>query len=209
MTIVSELSSQVGDRTEQANLRVAALCLDNPGLFKDLADALSHKDADLVGDCAEVFTKGAEQRPDLVAPYADALTPLLEHKKTRVRWEATHALALVATLAPQTIQTHLPQLQSMIRHDSSVIVRDYAVDAVGNYAALGEKEAQDAYPILEEALQLWDGKQAGHALDGLVNVARQVPALWDDLRGIGQVYLTHGRAVIRKAAKALIKTIER
>jgi hypothetical protein len=209
MTIVNELSSQVGDRTAQANLRAAALCLDNPHFLKELAEALLRKDADLVGDSAEVFTKVAEQRPELVAPYADALSPLLQHKKTRVRWEVTHALALVATLAPQTIQAHLPRLQDMIRNDGSIIVRDYAVDAVGNYAAVGKKEAQEAYPILKEALQLWDGKQAGHALNGLIHVARQVPALRDDLRAIGQTHLTHGRAAIQKAAKALIKTLER
>lgn len=208
MSIVSRLSSQVGERSQQANVEVAALCVENPILLHDIAEGLTHRDVNLVGDCAEVFTKVAEQRPDLVVPYAETLAAHLQHKKTRVRWEVMHALALTALLAPDTIQAHWSQLVEIIRADSSLIVRDYATDAIANYAAVGPDEAQAAYPVLKEALRLWDGKHAGHALNGLGHVARQVPTLRDELCGLGHEYLGHGRAVIQKAAKALIRTID-
>ncbi|HQE91596.1 MAG TPA: hypothetical protein PLH19_03730 [Anaerolineae bacterium] len=143
-----------------------------------------------------------------IASYAAALAALVSHKTTRVRWEVAHALALVATLAPAQIESLLPQLAETLRTDASVIVRDYTTDAIANYAATGKAAAEKAYPSLKEALLVWNGKQAGHALKGLANVARKVPAVHDELRSIAEEYASSGRAVVRKAAKELLKTIE-
>lgn len=181
MSILNQLSSQVGDRTEQSNLEVVALCLDQPALLAEIAAGLTRNEAALLGDCAEVLTKVAEERPDLVAPHANALTPLLAHKTTRVRWEAMHALALIAPELPQAIHSMLPRLREMIHNDSSVIVRDYATEAVANYARTGSQAAQAAYPILLEALTVWNEKHAGRALNGLSHVAAAAPELADEL----------------------------
>lgn len=110
MSIISELSSQVGDRSQSANHKVVVQCLDDPTLLADISAGLEHKNAALVGDCAEVMTQVAEQRPESVAPYAQALAPLLKHKATRVRWEAVHALAYIAAFNPETIADLLPTL---------------------------------------------------------------------------------------------------
>jgi hypothetical protein len=124
MSILAKLSSQVGDRSEHSNRQVVLECLDAPDLLGEIAEGLRSKDAALVGDCAEVLTQVAEQHPDWVAPYAEALAALVSHKKTRVRWEVMHALALVTASAPAVIEPLLPKLAEMIRADSSVIVRD-------------------------------------------------------------------------------------
>ena len=208
MSILSKLSSQVGDRSESSNRQVVLECLNAPDLLGEIAEGLRSKDAALVGDCAEVLTQVAEQHPDWVAPYAEALAALVSHKKTRVRWEVMHALALVTASAPAVIEPLLPKLAEMIRADSSVIVRDYATDALANYAALDHAAAEKAYPLLKEALTVWGSKQAGHALKGLANVAMQVPALRDELHSIAEKYASSdNRAVVRKAAKALLKAI--
>lgn len=54
----------------------------------------------------------------------------------------------------------------MTQNDASVIRRDYAVDALANYAATNQGAAESTYPLLKEALTVWNGKQAGHALRG-------------------------------------------
>jgi hypothetical protein len=205
MSILAQLSSQVGDRSENSNRKVVLQCLDDPDLLDEIADSLQNKEVALVGDCAEVLTQVAEQHPDWVVPHAGALAALVGHKTTRVRWEAVHALALVATHVPAEIESLLPELAEAIRTDASVIVRDYAVDAIGNYALTGEAAAEKAYPLLKEALVVWNGKQAGHALKGLANVAEKVPALQGELRSIGEEYASSGRAVVRKAARELLK----
>lgn len=205
MAIVDRLSSQIGDRTEGSNRQVSDRCLSKPEYLDEIAAGLKADDAALAGDCAEVMTMVAESQPGLVAPHAKALASLLGSKNTRVRWEAMHALALVASLQPKVIAGLLPRLTEIIKTDVSVIVRDHAVDAVGSYAKTGRKAAQAARPILTLALTGWDGKQAAHALAGLANVACTDPGSTEELREVGRQFENHRRGVVRKAAKALVK----
>lgn len=205
VAILDRLSSQTGDRTEASNREVAILCLGKPEQLAEIARGLEGQDAALAGDCAEVMTLVAEARPDIVAPYAQALAALIASKNTRVRWEAMHALSLLADLQPRVIGRLLPKLLDIVKNDKSVIVRDHAVDAVGKYAKTGRKAAQAARPILIEALTAWDGKQAGHALGGLANVASTDPASAAEIHEIAARYENHPRGVVRKAAKALLR----
>jgi hypothetical protein len=209
MSIVAQLSSQVGDRTEEANRVAAERCLDHPELLADVAEALAGKDAALSGDCAEVMTKVAERSPGLVVPYFGQLAELLTHKTTRVRWEAMHALALIADLAPKRAAALLPRLEQLVRNDSSTIVRDYAVDAVAQIAKAGADVAERAYQLLREALTLWEGKHAGRVLNGLREVVGQAPQLALEALQIGLEYAGHAKPTVRKAAKALVKAAER
>ena len=87
-------------------------------------------------------------------------------------------------------------------------MRDYTIDIIGNYAGSGEAAAEKAYPLLREALTVWDGKHAGHALQGLSHVLSEMPALGDEIRTIAEAYLTSDRGVVRKAARELLKQIE-
>lgn len=205
MSILNRLSSQTGDRTEQSNREAAAECVHNPELLKEIAGALTGKNTALVGDCAEVMTMTAEKRPESVSPYIDALVPLLAHKTTRVRWEATHAIAYVARLVPEQMNALFPRLAEMIRKDTSTIVRDYSIDAVGNAASIDEAYAEIAFPILKEALTAWDGKHAGRVLAGLVQVVKSKPALSLEALQIGTEYADHAKPVVRKAAKKLVE----
>ena len=205
MSVRDRLSSQSGDRTAESNRKVIAECLSRPALLAEIAEGLGGKDAALLGDCAEVFTEVAKEHPEWIAPHAELLAALLTHKTTRVRWEATHALALTARTNPAAIAALLPRLTEMVRDDASVAVRDYAVDAVGNYAGTSTAAARAACPVLIAALPLWNEKQAAHALEGLINAVSAAPGLAGELLPLGARYLDDGRARVRKAAKALVK----
>lgn len=207
MSILNQLSSQVGDRTEKSNRKVVDLCIEQPALLLEISAGLSSEEAALVGDCAEVLTEVAKQYPEWVSPHARALSALLTHRVTRVRWEAMHALALIADRVPEVIAPLLPKLMDIFRKDTSVIVRDHTVDALGNYARTGEAQAQSVYPLLVEALTLWDGKQAAHALEGLAKVGSASPDLVKELWSIGIRYHDDPRGRVRKAAKALVRTV--
>ncbi|HNT53557.1 MAG TPA: hypothetical protein PKG95_02530 [Anaerolineaceae bacterium] len=208
MSILRQLSSQRNDRTEFSNRRVVVQCLEAPDLLDEIAAGLQSGNAALMGDCAEVMTQVAKQHPEWITPFANILVPLLAHKTARVRWEAMHALALTAGLVPDVIAPVLPTLEDLMQNDPSVIVRDYAVDTVGNYAATGPLAAEAAYPLLVEALSIWKGKHVGHALDGLANVARSFPGLQDELQAIADDFAQNERAVIRKSAKKLQKAVK-
>lgn len=208
MSILSQLSSQLGDRTEGSNCLVAEKCLNDPALLKEIAGGLEEKDAALLGDCCEVFTEVSEQQPALVAPFAEKVILLLKHKNTRARWEAMHTMANIPALVPELIQPLLPALTEIIRTDKSIIVRDYAVDVVAHYASVDKLAAELAYPLLKEALSVWEGRHAGHALKGLTNVAVYLPDLHPELRKIAEGYLEHKRKVVAKAAKKLLKAAQ-
>jgi HEAT repeat protein len=208
MSILNQLSSQVGDRTEYSNRKVVLQCLEDPDLLAEIAEGLKDRDAALIGDCAEVLTKVAEGHPEWVVPYAEALVPLVNHKNTRVRWEAMHALALITAYTPTTINALLPKLEEILRTDKSVIVRDYATDALANYAGTVKSAAEASYPLLREALTVWSGKQAGHALKGLANVAVMLPMKRTELHVIAEEYSHSDKEVVRKKAKELLKVIE-
>lgn len=209
MSIITKLSSQIGEKTEEGNRNVAKECLQNPILLNEIGAGLTGKNAALIGDCAEVFTKVAEENPTLVVPYAELLQGLLEHKTTRVRWEAMHAMALMATNIPNQISTLLTQLKEIIHSDKSTIVRDYAIDTVCNYVNVGKPEADEVFPLLKEALHLWEGKHRARVLNGLLNVSNQSPEHILEIRGIAEEYLEDNRGVVKKAAKALIKAIDK
>ncbi len=208
MSIVDQVSSRVGDRTETPNRAVAELCLADPSLLPQIAAGLGRGDRMLAGDCAEVLTMVAEADPALVSPFAGALCTLLDHEYTRARWEAVHALALIATRVPETIHSNLPTLAGMIRTDRSTIVRDHTVDVIANYASIGPQQAAESYSILLEAVELWEGKHAHHALPGLAHVAGSHPEHREEIRRVAEGMLNHPKGVVRKAAGNLLRALE-
>jgi len=126
----------------------AARCISDRRALEAAVEGLGSADAGLAGDCAEVMTKVAMMDPALVAPYAGLLARLLGHGSGRVRWESMHAFALVAGLVPDEAAGRLDWLDGLIRSDWSVIVRDYALDAVSAYGASGPDAAERALPVL-------------------------------------------------------------
>jgi MOSC domain-containing protein YiiM len=208
MSVLDQLSSGVDDRTEGSNRAVAEQCLSDASLLPQIADGLRSGDRMLAGDCAEVLTMVAEANPALVSPFAGALCTLLDHEYTRARWEAVHALALVAKSVPETVHSNLPTLAGMIRTDKSTIVRDYSVDAVANYASTGPPQAEESYLVLMEVLALWEGKHAHHALPGLAHVARSHPEHREDIRRVAEDKLDHPKGVVQKAARDLLRSLK-
>lgn len=203
MSILERLSSASGDSTEASNKAVAAEVLEHPEILDEVAVGLEHADRKLLADCVEVFTEVAKVNPALVAPYAARIIPLLGHRDTRVRWEATHAVALVAALAPDQVAPLLPDLMAKIERDRSVIVRDSAVKALGEYGLSGPEAARTAFPLLRDALEAWEGKHAKLALEGMDKLLAVEPALGPEVRAAAQTCLDHKRANVRRLAHKL------
>lgn len=207
MELLGGLSSQCGDNS--GNRQVAEQCLNNPSLIPEIIQGLEQKDNKIVVDCTEVLTEIALQQPELVAPYGHHLPHLLANKNNRARWEAMHGLALVAGSRPDVIGPMIEQLLEIIEQDKSVILRDYAIDAVGGYAGTGPEAAEKAFPALERSLGVWEGRHARHALDGLGNVVKNIPGEKDTIREIASGYLDSSSGAIKKSAKVLMRLAER
>ena len=208
MSILQQLSSVVGDKTEASNRKVTEKCLQDRNLIQEIGAGIMSDKPALVGDCAEVLTKVAEQEPSWVSPFYPQLVPLLNSKKTRVRWEAMHAIALMAELLPEEISTLLPKLRQCIQSDKSTIVRDYAIETISAYAKTSHTAALASFPILKETLYVWEGKHRGRALKGMSHVVSQAPECAVEARMIAEDFLHDNRGVVQKAAKALVKVID-
>lgn len=205
MTILDELSSSLGERTEDANRAVATKVEVDLALLDEIAAGLTASDRKLVGDCAEVFTMIAEKQPRAVTPYISQLVPLLKAKSTRIRWEVMHMLVFVARQIPDRIGQLVPQLADSIARDRSVIVRDYAVQTLREYAATNVTAAQTAYPHLVKSLDLWNSKHAHLALEGMTEAATMDQTLVADVVRRAQTYVNHDKPKVRRAAKAVLK----
>ncbi|PMC39578.1 hypothetical protein CJ195_06580 [Bacillus sp. UMB0899] len=209
MTILSKLSSQVGERTEEGNRFVVTLCMENPLLLNEIKGGLKEKDPLLIGDCVEVITKVAEVHPELVVSFTDLLIELLHAKTKRIRWEAIHAISLLTPFIPEQIFLLLPTLIDLIHHDKSTIVRDYSIQTLVNFATIGEEEALTVYPILKDSLPLWNGKHRNRVLSGLLNVCKQAPTCILEIRGIAEEFIEDNRTGVRKTARSIVKAIDK
>ena len=207
MSILEKLSSKVGDRTEESNKAAASLCLDNPVLLKEIESGLLSDDAKLVADCAEVMTNVGINNPKLLVPFAGVLLKTITHKNSKAKWEAVHSLSLIAEFIPNDILHNLSVINSLMLDDKSVIVRDYSTDIIANYAGAGKTEAEKSFPLLKEMLYKYEGKHAGHALKGLLNVVRMLPEHKNVIAGIAEEFTIHKKAVVSKATKSLLKYI--
>ncbi len=205
MSIIESLSSKSAEKPEESNKKVAAECLKTPSLLKDIIGNLRSKNSRLAGDNAEICTMIAQNRPELIAPFAEALCEIRLHPYTRARWEAAHCLALVAHLRTDLIAGLIPDLMETIRKDDSIIVRDYTIDILANYSSAGESAALQAFPGLIEGLSVWNGRHAGHALAGLEHTARFLPHLRSEIHTIILPFLNSDKNVIRKAARKVSK----
>ncbi|MCB8967448.1 MAG: hypothetical protein R3E31_12065 [Chloroflexota bacterium] len=199
--LLNQLSSQTGN--SRANYEVAAQCLQDKTLLAGIIEGTVNRDNDIVIDCAEVLTEIAKVQPVWIAPYGHLLPGLLNNKNNRARWEAMHCFALIAEYIPEIIEPMLDKLMEIVEKDKSVIVRDYAVDTVGNYSKTSETAAEKAYPILERSAQVWEGRHAKQALEGLGNVAAILPGKKREVQRIAEENLEHKKGVVRKIAKKL------
>ncbi|MDO5510438.1 MAG: hypothetical protein Q4F57_07060 [Weeksellaceae bacterium] len=205
MSILSQLSSQVQDKTEASNRSVAEMCLKDPKLLHEVKQGFTAKDRKLQADSAEVFTFVAESNPEAVAPFASDIVELLQSKETKTRWEAAHTLAIIAQHIPETVESILPDLEQLIERDKSTIVIDYATETIANYAACSPQTAQKAFPALKKVLDIWGEKHAKQVLNGFDAILATNPKLSDEIFRITESYQLAQKKVVAKLATQLLK----
>lgn len=208
MEILDQLSSAVGDKTENSNKLVADQCIKNLKLLDDIVTGFGSKDRKLQSDCIEVFTMISENHPDLIVPYAVKIVPLLSGKETKTRWEAVHTLSFIADKVPDVIFSILPDLQELIEKDKSTIVRDYTLDTVANYAKTDKNASEKAYGILKSTLVIWDEKHAKQVFIGFNHILDNLPSLKNEIGKIVKPYLEAKKKVVVNEARKIMKRID-
>ena len=207
MTILNELSSQLGDKTEKSNKLVAEKCIQHPVLIADIAGALAGVDRKLAADAAEVLTFISEAHPHLVVEYIDKIVAAFDHKETKVRWEATHTIAQIASTAPDRIKDSIGSLNQLALSDKSKIVQDYATIAIGNYGGSSESAARDVLPLLSRILQVEGDRQAVRVIEGMGKLFAVNEALRNDVIKSIQSQSDNEKSSIKKAYTKLMKQL--
>lgn len=205
MDLLSLLYSTSGDK--QGNYKVAEMCTQEPMYIMQIVAGMQEKDPKIVGDCAEVLTEIAKTAPEIVTPHALSIPPLFKHRNGRARWESLHCLGLIADRVPGLVVSLLPDLLEIIRNSDSVIMRDYAIDAVAGLASVSPDTAGLALPVLREGLTVWEGRHAGHALAGIRNAEENLPELADELRTTAEGLKTHSNSSVQKLARQILKAM--
>ena len=209
MEILNQLSSQKGDKTEDYNKIVAEKCIANPRILDEIAIGLEDRDKKLQSDCIEVFTLVSEKKPELTVQYADNIVSLLSSKQTKTRWEAVHTLSFIAEKIPDIISSILPVIQTLIEKDKSTIVRDYAVDAIANYAKASIETSEKSYELLKSILELWGEKHARQVLRGFNHVLDNISDCKAEINSLVQPYLSANKKNVVAEAKKIIKRTEK
>lgn len=208
MDIIKQLSSQQGDRTSFSNKEVAAICIDNPHLLKEIAKHLDEDDQGIKNDTAEVMTVVAETDPQLIVPFVEKLIAQFFVSIKKARWECAHAIALIAELIPDQIEQHLDKFAEIICTDKSVIVRDFIFLAVSIYATSSNQAAESTLKIILKADEVWAERHAKQVLIGLQHIVKQLPKSHLIAKEISNKYSVAKKAVHQKEAKKLLKLID-
>ncbi len=207
MEIINELSSQIGDKTEKSNKLVADKCIKNPVLLSYIADTLANPDRKIAADAAEVLTFVSSVHPDLVVPYISNIGAVLDHKDTKVRWEATHTLAQVAETAPESVKGFIDSLNKMALTDKSKIVQDYAIVAIGNYGSSSKNAAQDILPLLSRILEIQGNRQAVRVIEGMSKLFVANETLRNDIIEATRSQSDSEKSSVKKAYGKLVKQL--
>lgn len=209
MNILEQLSSGTGEKPLVSNRAVAEWCIVDPRIIDEIASNICNKNLKIAADCSEVMTMIAESRPDLIVPYTQTLFSFLTHKKSNVRWECCHALALTAHLLGGDIPEKLVEILRVIENDDSIIVRDYAIDILAGYAKIGEAEACIVYKYLVKAMTVHLSRHAGHAIDGFMNVIAVTNVYNSDIAELIEPYLFFEKKIVATKANKLNKIIQK
>ncbi len=206
--VIELLAGMQEDRTEAANRDMVELALRIPDLVATLFAVRDGDDPVAVADCADTITKIAARDPEVIQQYQAFVVRGLDAAGTQVRWESLASLALLANDDPSIVEPLLPRLRELIERDTSVIVRDRAIDALTAYGVSSPMAARQVLPILEAAIELWNGKHAARALRSLCNLAPVLPHAGQTLRQLALTYADADRPSVRAAARHLLKAVE-
>jgi hypothetical protein len=206
MSILDELATPQGQNGGEANRQVAVKCAEVPKRLDEIAQGLGGRNLKIVGDCCEVFTETAKLDPALVAPYQAALWAMTGHKNGRVQWESMHAIALTAGVAPHFVGERLDDLMRVIENAPGVIVRGYAIEAIGCYGGSGPDAARRALPNLKRAAELWEGRHAGAVLNALSAILPSAPEIRQDAIDLASIHLD-APGSLGKSARKLMKLV--
>ena len=153
MSILTKLASALGRRDEEPNVELGKEIAANndKAAVKELVAALQHKSKDIQADAIKALYEAGEQKPALVAGYANDFIALLDSKNNRMQWGAMTALSSMAAENPKVIYEALGKIAT-VAEKGTVITKDHYAKILTRLGTV-KAYADDCFALLIELLQ--------------------------------------------------------
>lgn len=152
MSILLQLSSALGHRTDAADIELATRIAESndAAAVAELVAGLADKRMPIKSDCLKTLYETGYRNPALIAPHVDSFVALLSHKNNRLVWGAMIALDTITALRPKEVHAVLPTILA-VADAGSVITNDHCVGILVGLAGLDAYRAE-VFPILLQRL---------------------------------------------------------
>ncbi len=129
MTVLNSLSSQKGQKGNEANIGLAKeiAITENHDDVKELVENLTNKDKKIQGDCIKTLYETAYIKPFLIADYYSNFLELLISKNNRMVWSGMIATLAITDLRHKEIFDSLNLIMETVKK-GSVITIDCGVE---------------------------------------------------------------------------------
>ena len=153
MSVLDKLATSLNRNDESPNQELAKQIVDqnDKKAVKELIINLNNPNKNIQGDCIKVLYEIGEQKPNLIASYADEFIALLDKKNNRLVWGAMTALDALTIENPTAICSSLPKIVEIV-NKGSVITKDHGVNILTKLSSL-KQYSDTAFPLLIEQLK--------------------------------------------------------
>ncbi len=153
MNLLEEiLRSEIKPKAKQMKLVEAVLRGEIPmPVFMDFFVSASDTDK---GTCADVIKHISEQKPELLAPYLDALIEYINYRAPRVKWGVPEAIGNLARVYPEPVAVAIPYLmQNTIENVvNTTVIRWCAAYAMAEIAKSNPQTREQLLPFFEQVI---------------------------------------------------------
>nr|WP_299069884.1 hypothetical protein [uncultured Allomuricauda sp.] len=129
MTVITQLSSSLGQKGNDANIALAKgiAAAENNNAIKELVENLKNKDKKIQADCIKTLYETAYIKPDLIANYYEDFLELLSNKNNRLVWGGMIALSTITDLKSKELFESIDLISSTV-NKGSVITIDAGIE---------------------------------------------------------------------------------
>jgi HEAT repeat protein len=160
-------------------VEMATQVADDPAKVARLVALLENVDPRVRGGAADALAALADRDAAQLVPHVEALAIALGQEETQTRVGAQHALAVVARVAPESLEVEFDQVRLGAFDPHNLELRRWAALAIGRYGAGHEARGRRAFPHLAEALRRFhDAPRAADLMEGVALLARADASEW-------------------------------
>jgi hypothetical protein len=175
MSIISQLSSQIGRKDENPNKELGIKLVEEQDLLgiREIADNLSNPSRDIQIDCLGVLEMVGQLAPDLIEDYFDNFLHLALGNDNRLIWQSLINIAMIAERKADIIMDHQDKFIELI-DQGTVITQDNGIKILARAGSAKKEYSQRIFPYLLDHLKICRSKSLPqHAESVLIMVNDQ------------------------------------